>query len=91
MFRNRNARTSESVDPYAMREGGQEVWTSFTWNHGDRKMMFIRKLIKNNKGATAIEYGLIAALIAVAAITAMSTLGSTLTNTFTNVSDNMKQ
>ena len=34
------------------------------------------KLIKNEKGATAIEYGLIAALIAVAAIGAMSSVGS---------------
>ena len=36
------------------------------------------KLIKNEKGATAIEYGLIAALIAVAAIAAMTTVGSKL-------------
>jgi len=48
-----------------------------------------RKLIKNEKGATAIEYGLIAALIAVAAITAMSGIGDQLSNTFTNVSNAM--
>ena len=48
------------------------------------------KLIKNNKGATAIEYGLIAALIAVAAIAAMQGLGNKLKTTFTNVSSNMK-
>jgi pilus assembly protein Flp/PilA len=52
-------------------------------------MQFFRKLIKNEKGATAIEYGLIAALIAVAAITAMSGLGEQLNNTFTNISDCM--
>ena len=46
----------------------------------------MRKFLKNNKGATAIEYGLIAALIAVAAISAMSILGKKLSNTFTNVS-----
>ena len=40
------------------------------------------KLIKNNKGATAIEYGLIAALIAVAAITAMTSIGTKLSTTF---------
>ena len=45
-----------------------------------------RKLLKNEKGATAIEYGLIAALIAVAAIAAMQGLGSSLDNTFTDVS-----
>ncbi|EXS69165.1 Flp family type IVb pilin [Sphingobium sp. Ant17] len=52
-------------------------------------MQFIRKMLKNEKGATAIEYGLIAALIAVAAITAMSTLGDNLTNTFNNVSNEL--
>jgi pilus assembly protein Flp/PilA len=52
-------------------------------------MRSIRNFIKNSKGATAIEYGLIAALIAVAAIGAMSTLGTKLKNTFSNVSNNM--
>ena len=52
--------------------------------------MFIRKLIRDKKGATAIEYGLIAALIAVAAITAMQGLGSQLGNTFNQVSTQMK-
>ena len=51
--------------------------------------MFIRKLIRDKKGATAIEYGLIAALIAVAAITAMQGLGSQLGNTFNEVSTQM--
>ncbi|NIJ16120.1 Flp family type IVb pilin [Sphingobium vermicomposti] len=52
-------------------------------------MQFIRKMLKNEKGATAIEYGLIAALIAVAAITAMSNIGTKLTNTFNKVSNNL--
>jgi len=52
-------------------------------------MSFIRKIIRNEKGATAIEYGLIAALIAVAAITAMKSVGTTLNSTFTNVSTQM--
>jgi pilus assembly protein Flp/PilA len=47
------------------------------------------KLIKNEKGATAIEYGLIAALIAVAAIAAMTSVGSALNTTFTNVSTSL--
>jgi pilus assembly protein Flp/PilA len=51
---------------------------------------YFRKFIKNSKGATAIEYGLIAALIAVAAISAMSTLGGKISSTFNNVSDNLK-
>jgi pilus assembly protein Flp/PilA len=49
----------------------------------------MRKFLKNNKGATAIEYGLIAALIAVAAITAMSALGTKLRNTFNNAANAM--
>ena len=53
-------------------------------------MKILRKLIRNEKGATAIEYGLIAALIAVAAITAMQGLGTQLNTTFTNVSTAMK-
>ena len=47
------------------------------------------KLIRNEKGATAIEYGLIAALIAVAAIGAMSSIGTALNNTFTEVANNL--
>jgi pilus assembly protein Flp/PilA len=52
-------------------------------------MLKFFKLIKNEKGATAIEYGLIAALIAVAAVTAMTGLGQTIGNTFNNVSNAM--
>ena len=44
------------------------------------------KLIKNEEGATAIEYGLIAALIAVAIIGAVTSVGSSLNGTFGNVS-----
>ena len=48
------------------------------------------KLIRNTKGATAIEYGLIAALIAVAAIAAMSNIGSQLGTTFNNVATELE-
>ena len=48
-----------------------------------------RKLIRNEDGATAIEYGLIAALIAVAAIGAMQGIGSKLNSTFNNVSSQL--
>jgi pilus assembly protein Flp/PilA len=53
-------------------------------------MKILRKFMRNEKGATAIEYGLIATLIAIAAITAMSSVGSKLTTTFNNVSTNLK-
>jgi pilus assembly protein Flp/PilA len=50
----------------------------------------LRRFAANDSGATAIEYGLIAALIAVAAITAMTTVGTNLIGTFTKVSDKLK-
>ncbi len=47
------------------------------------------KLFKNEDGATAIEYGLIAALIAVAAVTVMGTVGTHLSSTFNTVATNL--
>ncbi len=52
-------------------------------------MKFFNKLLRDEQGATAIEYGLIAALIAVAAITAMSSLGGSLSDTFNGVSNEL--
>jgi pilus assembly protein Flp/PilA len=52
--------------------------------------IMFKKLFKNQDGATAIEYGLIAALIAVAAIAAMSSLGGNLSNTFNKVNNKLK-
>jgi len=52
-------------------------------------MAKLLKLIKNTEGATAIEYGLIAALIAVAAIGAMQGIGSKLNTTFNTVGNSL--
>ncbi|MEL1250067.1 Flp family type IVb pilin [Aurantiacibacter gilvus] len=52
-------------------------------------MTFFKNMIRDEQGATAIEYGLIAALIAVAAITAMQSLGNELDDTFGNVSSEL--
>lgn len=49
---------------------------------------FVR-FLKNKSGATAIEYGLIAALIAVAVIGGVSQLGTSANDTFTTISDEM--
>jgi len=49
------------------------------------QMKKLMKLFKNESGATAIEYGLIAALIAVVIITAVGTVGTNLTTTFTTI------
>lgn len=50
----------------------------------------LKTLVRNQRAATAIEYGLIAALIAIGAIAAMQGLGNKLKNTFNNVATNMK-
>lgn len=54
-------------------------------------MKFFSKLLRDEAGATAIEYGLIAALIAVAAIGAMTSLGGQLSTTFSTVSSNLEK
>ena len=53
-------------------------------------MNFFKKLRRSKAGATAIEYGLIAALIAVAAIAAMQGIGNKLNTTFNNVSNALR-
>ena len=52
-------------------------------------MKFFNKLLRDEQGATAIEYGLIAALIAVAAIAAMQSLGTELSGTFNRVASTL--
>ena len=47
------------------------------------------RFLKDESGATAIEYGLIAALISVAIITGATTLGNTLNTVFSNISTKM--
>lgn len=49
----------------------------------------IKQFISDERGVTAIEYGLIAALVAVAAVAAFTTLGGQLTSVFTGVSGKM--
>ena len=53
-------------------------------------MKFNKKFIRENKAATAIEYGLIAALIAVAGIAAMTAVGGSVKNTFNKVDNGLK-
>jgi len=52
-------------------------------------MKTLISFFKNEEGATAIEYGLIAALISVAAIGAMTTIGTNLNTTFGKVATNL--
>lgn len=54
-----------------------------------RALSFIQA--KNNKGVTAIEYGMLAALITLAIIGVIATLGGSLHDVFSNVNDKVKQ
>jgi len=56
---------------------------------GLKMFVTLMKLWKSEDGATAIEYGLIAALIAVAAISAMQLVGTSLTSTFNNIASKL--
>jgi pilus assembly protein Flp/PilA len=49
------------------------------------RYLAVRRFVQSESGVTAIEYGLIAALIAVAIITAVTLVGTNLTATFNNV------
>jgi pilus assembly protein Flp/PilA len=59
------------------------VWTQ------ESVMKSLMKFVKNESGATAIEYGLIAAGISVAIIAVVNSLGSTLKTTFNTISTNL--
>ena len=50
-------------------------------------LVSLKRFLKEESGATAIEYGLIAALVSVAAIAALTALGSSLNLMFSNVSN----
>ncbi|WP_230293018.1 Flp family type IVb pilin [Croceicoccus sp. Ery5] len=52
-------------------------------------MKLFNEILNDESGATAIEYGLIAALIAVACITALTSLGGSLSNTFGEVDSSL--
>lgn len=51
---------------------------------------FVKSFAQNESGATAIEYGLIAALISIAAVAAMGSLGTKLSKAFNNIQSNIK-
>ena len=53
-------------------------------------MILYQKFLRDESGATAIEYGLIASLIAIVIIGAVTSLGTKLTGTFNEVTSNLK-
>ena len=54
-----------------------------------RSLLSLRCLMQNEDGVTAIEYGLIAALIAVAAVVVMGTVGTNLSGVFSQVASSL--
>ena len=55
----------------------------------EQSMQMLAKFLRNESGATAIEYGLIAALVSVVIIAGLNVLGPALNNTFTNVGNQL--
>ncbi len=49
----------------------------------------LQRILENDDGATAIEYGLIAALVSISAIIALQSLGLSLVETFTTITDTL--
>ena len=58
-------------------------------DEGHIMMNIAKKFLKDESGATAIEYGLIAALVAVAIVAALTSLGTGLTGMFTKVNSDL--
>jgi pilus assembly protein Flp/PilA len=54
-------------------------------SYGETNMQILAKLLRDENGATAIEYGLIAALISVVIIAAVTLVGSNLSATFNSI------
>ena len=52
-------------------------------------MSFVKEFLRDESGATAIEYGLIAALVAVVLVTAIGTMGNKLSKVFQTVSSSL--
>jgi pilus assembly protein Flp/PilA len=63
--------------------------SSVFWVLENRMLSIFRRMMKNDQGATAVEYTLIASLIAVAAIASMRTVGDKISNVLGNVSNVM--
>jgi pilus assembly protein Flp/PilA len=69
---------------------GPKVNVEALWRRRKTYMQPIEQLLQNEEGATAIEYGLIAALIALACIIAFTSLGLNLANIFNTISEALR-
>jgi pilus assembly protein Flp/PilA len=87
-FRQRELHLNPHRDNWADQINQRRLSMCFLNELFDRKSL-LSNLLRDEAGATAIEYGLIAALIAVAAIAAMGLVGTSLTNTFNTVASKL--
>jgi pilus assembly protein Flp/PilA len=69
----------------ASRPSGLQPATAGLLKKENLMTKFVTRFVKDESGATAIEYGLIVALIAVVIITAVTTLGTKLNTAFTTI------
>jgi pilus assembly protein Flp/PilA len=60
------------------------------FNGADFMTKMLKNFLRNEDGATAIEYGLIAALIAVVVIGALTTIGTNLNTSFTSIATSLR-
>ncbi len=71
----------------------KDFWTTLAVDRvalgRDLVIQSIRRFVADERGATAIEYGLIAALVSVAIIVVLTNLGGSLNTTFTTIKDKL--
>jgi pilus assembly protein Flp/PilA len=82
---NQTGRISSTLSCFVKRAVARPAYTPALMRY-----VMLKKFLADNQGATAIEYGLIAAGIAVAIITVVASLGSSLNTTFTSVQTALK-
>jgi pilus assembly protein Flp/PilA len=82
--------TISAIRSIALLLGGHNFAPALATGHREIFMKIFPRLARDESGATAIEYGLIAALIAVVIIGAVTAVGTSLSTTFTSVSTGLK-
>jgi pilus assembly protein Flp/PilA len=77
--------TSDTADYQEISQGASGANMAFNSKRLNMKTQFLSDIIRDESGATAIEYGLIAALLAVVLITALTSLEGSLSGIFENI------
>jgi pilus assembly protein Flp/PilA len=77
--------TSDTADYQKISQGASGANMAFNSKRPNMKIEFLNDIIRDESGATAIEYGLIAALLAVVLIAALTSLEGSLSGIFENI------